>query len=270
MKKYLFPICILSIALISGCSAPAPATPDKALDTYFKDIAAGDYTTAYSLLCKADQKLITSDEFVQWQTLAKKTDEVKTASLTPEKETKDFKDSSGNTYTRAELIKVKETDFSHSKNKEAVYEYERQMVWEDNAWKLARLESKDAYQHRFYAAYVDLGNQYKTGSGQVKDYAKSVEMFQSALKYKPDSSELCFQIALGYLNLQKPVDSEKWARQGISKTKDSTALSELQNLLGVTLQMQGKNSESRAAFKEAVRLNPKNQNAVDNLNLSNP
>lgn len=262
---FLLTITILAVA--AGCTGKTDS-PESVAKAYYEALLAGKYDAAYSLLSKADQKALSQEEFTQWQTLAKQTEEIKSYKLSGVKDAADYKDPVGNTYPKAAIVKVSETDFVHKDQKESSFEYERILVQEDGQWKVDRAETRPMYLHRIYSAYKSIGDQYNSGTGQAKDPAKAIEAYQKALSYENGDINLYFTVALSYLNQKKPADTIVWAEKGMAQTQDKPALSEFMNLKGVALQMQGSSTEALEAFKDAVRLNPLNQNAADNLKLS--
>lgn len=258
---------ILAILLVitAGCQSGSQDTPAAPLTKYFNSLLAQDYPTAYSQLCKADQAIISPEDFTTWQTLYMQTEEIKSFKLSSGKELDNFKDPFGNRYARAVEFTVTQTDFVHQSQSDNTYEYTRTVVLEDGHWKISRGESADIYQHRIYYGYTTLGTMFNEGKGVKADPAQALTYYSKALDYNESDLNLYFQTALLNLNQKKPAEAEQLCLRALSKDPETALKSELQNLMGVALIMQERKEEARKAFEAAVQIDPNNSNAQNNL-----
>lgn len=266
LKRFTLALMIAAIVMIAaGCQSGPQDTPASPLNRYFDAILAQDYATAYKQLCKADQAVVTLEDFTVWQTLYKQTEEIKSYKLGTGKELSNFKDPFGNRYPRASEFTVSQTDFVHQSQSDNTYEYTRTVVMEDGVWKISRGETADIYQHRIYYGYTTLGTMYAEAKGVEADPAKALDYFTKALDYNESDINLYFQTALLNLNLKQPAAAESLCKRALAKEPETEMASELQNLMGVALVMQEKKTDAQKAFEAAVQINPNNQNAVNNL-----
>ncbi len=267
MLKRFAPVLLITALMIiaAGCHASSQEAIDAPLNRYFNATLAQDYSTAYSQLCKADQAVISSEDFTTWQTLYKQTEEIKSFKLSAGKDVNNFKDPFGNRYARASEFTITQTDFDHQTKSENTYEYTRTVVFEDGTWKICRGETADIYQHRIYYGYTTLGAMYAKGKEVAPDPEKALMYYTKALDYNASDINLYFQIALLNLNAKQPAEAESFCKRALSQNPEAAAASELQNLMGVAMTMQERKDDARKAFEAAVELNPDNQNAINNL-----
>lgn len=264
---------ILSLAFLfsfaTGCQAGSQETPQTPLKIYYESLLSNNHGAAYAQLCKADQAVVTAEDFNTWQTLYKQTEEMKAFKLSSGKELDNFKDPFGNRYARAVEFAVTQTDYVHQSKSENTYDYTRTVVLEDGKWKICRGEAADIYQHRLYYGYSTLGSMYEEGKGVEPDPAKALIYYTNALEYNESDMNLYFQTALLNLQAKNPQAAEELCRRALSKQPDPVMASEIQNLMGVSLTMLERKEDAKKAFEEAIKLNPENENALGNLNNIN-
>lgn len=267
LRRFVSLLLLLTILLaFSGCQTESQGAPETPLNTYFTALINQDYTTAYNQLCKADQAVVSPDDFNTWQTLYKQTEEVKSFKLDAGKPLDNYKDPFGNRYSRAVEFTITQTDFLHQTQSDNIYDYTRTVVYEDGVWKISRGETADIYQHRIYYGYTTLGTMYAEGKGVEADSAKALSYYTSALDYNATDMNLYFQTALLNLNAKNPAEAEALCKRALANEPEPAFASELQNLMGVAMTMQERKDEAQKAFEAAIELNPENKNAVNNLN----
>lgn len=266
LKRFILACSFTLLLLFAvGCQSGSSEVPQTPLNIYYEALLSGNYGAAYSQLCKADQAVVSSDDFNTWQTLYKQTEEIKSFKLSAGKEVDSFKDPFGNRYARAVEFTITQTDYVHQTKSDNTYEYTRTVVFEDGKWKICRGEAADIYQHRLYYGYSTLGQMYAEGKNVDPDPAKALSYFTSALEYNESDMNLYFQTALLNLNAKQPEAAEELCRRALAKQPEAVTASEIQNLMGVALAMLDRKDEAKKAFEEAVKLNPENQNAAGNL-----
>lgn len=269
LKRFVQALIIVALLMATaGCQSGSQDAPSTPLNKYFDALLAQDYVTAYSQLCKADQAVISQEDFTTWQTLYRQTEEIKSFKLGTGKELDNFKDPFGNRYARASEFTITQTDFVHQSQTDNTYDYTRTVVMEDGLWKISRGETADIYQHRIYYGYTTLGTMYAEAKGVKADPAKALTYFTHALDYNESDINLYFQTALLNLNVKQPAEAEKLCQRALAKEPDAEMASELQNLMGVALIMQERKEEAVKAFETAVQSNPNNTNALNNLKNS--
>lgn len=256
---------VFLLVLATGCQAGSTESPQAPLKLYYDALLSNNHSAAYNQLCKADQAVISADDFNTWQTLTKQTEELKTFKLNSGKELDNYKDPFGNRYARAVEFTITQTDYVHQTKGDNTYEYTRIVVLEDGKWKICRGEAADIYQHRLYYGYSALGTMYAEGQGVEPDPVKALSYYTNALEYNESDMNLYFQAALLNLQSKNPEAAEALCSRALSKQPEAVIASEIQNLKGVALTMLERKEDAKKAFEDAVKLNPENQNAAGNL-----
>lgn len=265
-KRFAQALFIATLLIVTaGCQAGSTETPAEPLNVYFNSLMSQDYSTAYSQLCKADQAVISQEDFNTWQTLYMQTEEVKSYKLSTGKDLDSYKDPFGNRYARAVEFTISQTDFVHTTQRDNIYEYTRTVVFEDGRWKICRGDTADIYQHRIYYGYTTLAAMYAEGKGVEADSTKALTYFTNALEYNASDINLYFQAALLNLSAKQPAEAEALCKRALEKEPEADIASELQNLMGVAMTMQERKDEAKKAFEAALLLNPENLNAQNNL-----
>lgn len=98
----------------------------------------------------------------------------------------------------------------------------------------------------------------------VKETGKAIQMFEKALSYaKDDRSAASLNARVGILYLENGLHEK--AALHLEKAASGLADSNLYNFLGIALARAGRYRDAFAAFSEAVRIDPGNEQALRNL-----
>lgn len=109
--------------------------------------------------------------------------------------------------------------------------------------------------------FIQQGNNYY----QQGNYGQAEEQYRKALEYDPTSTTAQFNLANTLVKLDKADEAMQAYEELAKKTKDKELQAKSYYNQGVLLSQQKKLEESIEAYKKALRLNPADNDARENL-----
>lgn len=114
--------------------------------------------------------------------------------------------------------------------------------------------------------HIILGAMYVDGLGKDKDIPQGIEHFHKALEIDPTLIEAHYSLGATYLanrEWEKALGEEE---AYLSNSQDDEGRGEAYNIIGLSYQEMGDKTKAKAAFEQAVQLNPESPFALNHLN----
>ena len=219
-------VLVMSVFIV-GCNPFEK--PEDVVNEYYMSVADSKFDKAYNLFSKHTKDLYSKEDFVTLLNLEKEV-----VNLTGLKI-----DKSG-TYKEKIIDGIK---FNNVTEFEVVQKYIRIGSTEETSSTTVRNIVKEngklrVYKEKFDAKksisnnYCILGKMYASGEGKDKDTNQAVAMFKKSLEYNPESFDSIYGLAEVNYELKNYDESEKYANDYISKTKDFEKKSDAYILIG--------------------------------------
>ncbi|UWD47541.1 tetratricopeptide repeat protein [Clostridioides difficile] len=261
-------IIVTSFLIIISMVGCAPKENAKEVaKKYLDSVKSKDYEMAYNLLSKDSKKVVSLEDYKEYQEVYDKCQTLVDYKLGEEKKVDKYK------YADKEylkLINIKETSTLKYKedNTEDTSNSDGYFIVEDNQYKLLWHEN---FNKNFSSRYVDAAwvEIYKK---ENKDLNKAAIDINKALEIDNTNSRAYYAQAYVYIDLKRYDESLKATDKNLEyldkKDKDyKKNISNTYNLKGVIYMETEKFNEAKENFKKALEFNENNEYAKTNLNV---
>lgn len=255
---FLILILVLSFSL-SGCAPKGD--PQEVINSYYQNLMDGNIDAAYNTLASATKKITSKDDFTLYQNLMPEISQFKSFKIS--KVTDDKNNTlDGITFKNIAAFDVTQTMQYYYLNKDQTTTFRQYVVDDNGTWKIYRKVTKSDIAYNFGL----LGQMYADGKGKDKNLVKAVENFKKAAEVDSESIMPIYSLANVYFQLDRYDDSITEAKMVIDKSKDDKEKSDAYNILGLDYLNKNALSDAKGAFEQALKLNPDNEYAKNNIN----
>lgn len=260
-KLKLYPLLLLLILSISLSGCAPKGDPQQAITSYYQNVKDGNIDAAYNTLATEAKKATSKDDFSLYQNLQHELGQFKDFKIS--KVTDDKNNTlDGVTFKNITAFDVTEVEQTYYDNKEKTSTSRGYVVNDNGSWKMYRKITKSDIS----SDYVMLGQMYADGKGKDKDLVKAVEYLKKAADSDSNSIIPLYALSSVYLDMRRFDDSITEAKLVIDKSKDDKQKSDVYNVLGLDYLAKNDTSNARQAFEQALKLNPDNEYAKNNMN----
>lgn len=251
--------------ILSACNSLPEGDPKEIIESYYDNIHSQDYESAYEMLSKQNKELVDFEKFVLWQSLLRESDKESEENYEFDdiKENQEI-DGTNYEYSIRTTVKSKVMDIN-SDQPENISE-DHYLVSEDGEWKVLRLKEYFLIDLKISNIYQTLAYYQSKDENENKDLLKAIEYTNKALEYDPNNMNSYYTKSLCLLDLNRNEESLDVIIKALQLDFDNNILeSDFYNLKGINQENLGQIEEAKKSYNEAIKLNPNNQYAINNL-----
>ncbi len=238
-------------------------TPEDAVKAYYDNLLAIKYAASYDALSSANKDAASEKDFLLWKYLKKKYSIDKSYKYVKGIEEAN-KSVDGRVYEKVITFKITKNfkDSSYKKPNQTTT-YDDYVVYENGGWKLhipgMNIKTFIAY------AYSDIAYKYEQGRGYSKNFRKAILNYKYALEYKYRDGFTHHGLAYCYKGLKKLKTAIPYIKNAIDFYTTKVEKAEACVTAGNIYYSLHNKSKAKAYYKTALKLDPKNTDAKQNL-----
>ena len=262
-KLILSLLCFLVALVMLGCGKPS-GDPKAVLQKYYTAIETGDALAAYECLTEKIKANVNKDDLVNRLKVQRIFSTYKGYSLGTATDQGE-KELNGQKYKNVFSFTVSEKIVRHGQDKETFGNYVTYVVNDNGNWRV-HSPIYDDPKKVFSNTYANLGWYYLQES---KDYnlVEAIAALKKAVQYNDNNFSAHWGLARAFSQAKRFTEAIVEAKKAIEIAEDNKAKGTAYVELGVIFANTNNYYESAIAFQEAIKVDPENEYAKNNLRV---